>query len=576
MTMQQDEKISMAVSPAERADADPTLRDGQESKCREGHGRPGAAPQPAQLTLIPVSTAEAQAVATDTPAAAQSRRLWLCVHLPRLPVHVLKHNAAIPCAAIETVRNRPQVSACNSAAEKRGVQPGMALAAALSLCAELDARERDRRAECARLNDMATAAWQLSASVCLYDAGSVVLEIGGSLKLFNGLGGVLQRAREEFSRLGSDFVFAAAGTPRAACWLARHLPGSYVLFAGELPGLLRGLPVQVLDLAEPQLNALRRSGVRTLGALLRLPRAGVARRFGPEVLQVLDQALGHAPEPLALYAPPQPFRAAEDLYPASDNWTRLQPLAEKLLQRLEHYLLRRQAATQRVRCFLYHEHAPVTVLRLDTSRYERRAAEFLQLLQHQFERTELPVEVVAIGIRCDHLHVIPAANLDLLDGRPEMEQHWRQLLDQLGARLGPGRLSWPQLRDDHRPERAGEGEKIGTEKIGTDLFSRLPAVPASPARIGKIDLSQFFLSRFSPPRPAWLLSQPERLRSMDDHPQWHGALSLSKLPERIEAGWWDGMDVSRDYYLARNPTGSQLWVFRDRREGEWYLQGIFS
>ena len=521
--------------------------------------------QPAQLTLIPVPTAEAQAVATDAPAAVQSRRLWLCVHLPRLPVDVLKHNAAIPCAAIETVRNRPQVIACNSAAEKRGVQPGMALSAALSLCAELDARERDRRAECARLNDLAAAAWQLSASVCLYDAGSVVLEIGGSLKLFNGLGGVLQRAREEFSRLGSDFVFAAAGTPRAACWLAHHLPGSYVLFAGELPGLLRGLPVQVLDLGEPQLNALRRSGVRTLGALLRLPRAGVARRFGSGVLQVLDQALGHVPEPMALYAPPQPFRAAEDLYPASDNWTHLQLLAEKLLQRLEHYLLRRQAATQRVRCFLYHEHAPVTVLRLDTSRYERRAAEFLQLLQHQFERTELPAEVAAMGIRCDHLHVIPAANLDLLDGRPEMEQHWRQFLDQLGARLGPGCLSWPQLRDDHRPECAGGKNGVG---VIFPMTSRKAGTAGN--RENDSDLI------FSPPRPAWLLSQPERLRSPDDHPRWNGALSLSKLPERIEAGWWDGMDVSRDYYLARNPAGSQLWVYRDRREGEWYLQGVFG
>ena len=545
MALQQDEEISLAVIPAGLPD--PAAR----------------APQPAQLTLIPAATAEAQAVATDVPAAVQSRRLWLCVHLPRLPVDVLKHNAAIPCAAIETVRNRPQVIACNSAAEKRGVQPGMALTAALSLCAELDARERDRHAECARLNDLAAAAWQLSASVCLYDAGSVVLEIGGSLKLFNGLGGVLQRAREEFTRLGSDFVFAVAGTPKASCWLARHLPGSYVLFAGELPGLLRGLPVQVLGLAEPQLNALRRSGVRTLGALLRLPRAGVARRFGPEVLQVLDQALGHAPEPLALYAPSQPFRAAEELYPTSDNWTRLQPLAEKLLQRLEHYLLRRQAATQRVRCFLYHEHAPVTVLRLDTSRYERRAAEFLQLLQHQFERTELPAEVVAIGIRCDHLHVIPAANLDLLDGRPEMERHWRQFLDQLGARLGPGRLSWPQLRDDHRPERAG------MEIKGTDPFPRFSTVQIFRDESGKRGLSPLF-------RPAWLLSQPERLHSLDDQPRWHGTLSLSKLPERIEAGWWDGMDVSRDYYLARNPAGSQLWVFRDRREGEWYLQGVFG
>jgi len=217
-----------------------------------------------------------------------------------------------------------------------------------------------------------------------------------------------------------------------------------------------------------------------------------------------------------------------------------------------------------VRCFLYHEHAPVTVLRLDTSRYERRAPEFLALLQHNFERTELPAEVVAISIRCDHLHVIPAANLDLLDGRPEMEQHWRQLLDQLGARLGPGRLSWPQLRDDHRPEVSG-----GVNGVRS-------CINASGRSSSTLQRADALMQDLTPLRPAWLLSQPERLRSTDNRPRWHGALSLSKLPERIEAGWWDGMDVSRDYYLARNPAGSQLWVFRDRRAGEWYLQGVFG
>ncbi len=476
----------------------------------------------------------------------------------------------IPGAAVENVRNRAQVTACNAAAARCGVRPGLTLTAALSLCAELDARDRDRRAECARLNDIAAAAWELSATVSLYETDSVVLEIGGSLRLFNGLGGVLQRAREVFAKSGAEFVFAVAGTPRAACWLARHLPGSYALFAAELPGLLRGLPVEVLDLGEKTTTALRRSGVRTVGALLRLPRAGTARRFGPAVLQVLDQALGHAPEPLALYTPPQPFRVAEAFHPATGDWTRLAPLAEKLLQRLEHALLRRQAATQQVFCFLHHEQAPVTVIRLETTRYERRAAEFLLLLQQHFQRTELPAPAVGIGIRCERVHVIPAVNLDLVDGRVEVEQQWHQLLDQAAARLGPGRLSRPLWRADHRPE------KSGSEKMGTDLFSRLPVVPGFPAGTGKIDLSPFSLSPNFPPRPAWLLARPERLRCEDDRPRWRGSLDLVKWPERIEAGWWDGMDVSRDYYLARTPAGAQLWVFRDRREGHWYLQGVFG
>jgi protein ImuB len=538
-----------------------------------------------QLALLPEVAPEAR---IDTAPATQSHRLWLCVHLPLLPVDVLDIGAGIPCAVVETVHNRPQVLACNAAAARFGVRPGLALPAALALCAELDVRERDRRAECARLNDIAAAAWQLSATVSLYDAGSIVLEIGGSLKLFNGLGGALRRAREVFAKCGAEFVFAVAGTPRAACWLARgngvgvnspvtsgktEVAGNWKIDSDPIsPRLLRGLPVEVLGVEEKIVTALRRSGVRTVGALLRLPRAGVARRFGPGMLQVLDQALGRDPEPLALYTPLQTFRAAEEIYPPTDGWTRLAPLAEKLLQRLEHSLLRRQAATQRVNCFLYHEHAPVTVLRIETTRYERRAAAWLPLLQQHFERMELPAAVTGIGIRCDHAHVIPAANLDLVDGRAEAEQQWQQLLDQMNARLGAGRLSWPQLRADHRPERENAvGVNFPEKKMGSESFSRWNLEKLDQRNIGKMTPTPF-----SSLRPAWLLPQPERLRCADETPRWHGPLSLSKWPERIEAGWWDGMDVSRDYYLARNPAGSQLWVYRDRREGEWYLQGVFG
>jgi protein ImuB len=491
----------------------------------------------------------------------QCRRLWLCVHLPQLPVDVLRPDAGVPCAAVEPMRNRLHVVACNGTAAQRGVRPGLALSAALSLCAELDARERDRDAECVRLNDVAAAAWQLSATVSLYDAGSVVLEIGGSLKLFDGLGGVLRRAREVFAQCGAEFVFAVAGTPRAAAWLARHRPGSYALFAAELPGLLRSLPVEALGLEERPLASLRRSGVRTVGALLRLPRAGLARRYGTEVLQTLDRALGREPEPLALYAPPQPFRAVEEIHPPTGDWTHLAPLAEKLLRRLEHALLRRQAATQQLRCFLLHAHAPATVLRVETTRCERCAVVFLALLRQCFERTELPAEAVGIGIRCERMHVISAANLDLVDGRPEAERQWRELLDQARARLGPGRLSWLRLHADHRPEKSGS-ECNAPARIATspdDGWRNCTPTPIS-----------------SPPRPAWLLPQPRRLPCESERPCWHGPLDLSKLPERIEAGWWDGMDVSRDYYLARNSAGSGLWVFRDRRGGEWFLQGIFG
>ncbi|MCP4043660.1 MAG: hypothetical protein GY731_17180 [Gammaproteobacteria bacterium] len=54
-------------------------------------------------------------------------------------------------------------------------------------------------------------------------------------------------------------------------------------------------------------------------------------------------------------------------------------------------------------------------------------------------------------------------------------------------------------------------------------------------------------------------------------------LTLRQGPERIESGWWDDHGVSRDYYVAVNPVGETLWVFRERwRPDGWFLHGVYA
>lgn len=48
------------------------------------------------------------------------------------------------------------------------------------------------------------------------------------------------------------------------------------------------------------------------------------------------------------------------------------------------------------------------------------------------------------------------------------------------------------------------------------------------------------------------------------------------MAERIESGWWDGADIARDYHLVLGVDGARWWVFRDLREGGWYLAGLWS
>jgi protein ImuB len=84
----------------------------------------------------------------------------------------------------------------------------------------------------------------------------------------------------------------------------------------------------------------------------------------------------------------------------------------------------------------------------------------------------------------------------------------------------------------------------------------------------------------------WMLPQPRPLATEQGCPQYGGILKLTDGPERLETGWWDGDGISRDYFVAVNPKGACLWIYRNRGTGNrgtgrtekssWYLHGIFG
>lgn len=74
------------------------------------------------------------------------------------------------------------------------------------------------------------------------------------------------------------------------------------------------------------------------------------------------------------------------------------------------------------------------------------------------------------------------------------------------------------------------------------------------------------------PRPSRLLKKPKRLKEREIK----NLEFLSAQPmERIEHGWWE-TSRGRDYYFAVSPKGQFLWVYFDRIENEYFLQGYFD
>jgi protein ImuB len=174
------------------------------------------------------------------------------------------------------------------------------------------------------------------------------------------------------------------------------------------------------------------------------------------------------------------------------------------------------------------------------------------VLRERLTRLELPQPVNAIMLRTRQLQPLASQSLSFLPDVHDSGENTAQLIERLHARLGEEAVFGLATLSDHRPERAWRACKPG------DAI----APKASPE----------FLSR-----PLWLLAAPQPLQEVATIPHYEGPLSLLVGPERIETGWWDGHDVTRDYFVACNPVQSLLWVYRERNaSGGWYLHGVFG
>ncbi len=448
-----------------------------------------------------------------------------------------------PCAVAE----RQRLLACDAKARARGLRAGMPVAAALALAPNLRLREREAAAETEALLGIAAWAMQCTPNAALDFPDLALLEVSGSLKLFGGLGEIAARLRQGLAAMGYSARLAAAPTARAASWFARAGRHCLVADAVLLESELRTLPLTVLQCGEEE--ALSSIGVRGIGDLLALPRAGLARRFGQGLLDALDQALGRLPDPRGFCVLPEKFCAAVELPAEATQAEALLFASNRLLVQLEGFLAARAAGTRRLQLALSHRTAPATRIELGLVASCREAAHFALLLRERLQQAALPEAVRAIALEVQAIEPLEHANQSLFSDELQREGNWPRLIERLRSRLGAAAVHGLALCPDHRPERASAVAEPGARQLALDFNLR----------------------------PFWLLERPQPLEEMGSVPCHHGPLKLLAGPERIESGWWDGADMARDYFIARSADAALLWVYRERSPaGAWYLHGIFS
>lgn len=470
--------------------------------------------------------------------------LWLALHFPRLAVEVFA--AAPPAAAIANQR----VVMADEQAETAGLRPGMRLSSALGLVPGLVVRPYDPARQIATLATLACWAGQFSPQLSIASDTELVLEIGGSLRLFGGLPSLLARVQEDGTAQGFALRLGLAPTPLAAQWQARAGVAPAPLTPSSMQAMLAPLPVAVLDLAAIERQRLATLGLQHIGQLLALPTAALARRFGPALVQQLAQATGELPDLRPPFVFPEHFVQRLELPARVDHAAMLLFAARRLVMALAGWLQARAAGLNECLFELVHEDVAPSPLPLGFATATRDPERLLRVLRERLDRLQLSAPVVELRLSATTIQPLPGRDAGLFGERDG--EGIAPVVERLRARLGHAAVYGLAVVAEHRPEcatRAADWPQPGS---------------ATTAVTGA--------------RPLWLLPTPRALAEQRGRPHDDGPLRLLTRAERIESGWWDGGegrgDLRRDYFVALSTRDTWLWVFRDDRG--WWLHGHFA
>jgi protein ImuB len=482
-----------------------------------------------------------------------------------------------PLVLVETVGPRRQVAAADPRALAQGIAAGMGVADAQALVPDLRVEPADRAADEAALRRLAEWATRFSPLVAPDSPDGLLLDIAGCAHLWGGETRLLADALARLSGHGFAVSGAIAGTIGAAWAAARFgtAPHGSIIPAGAISSALAALPVAALRIDDATAEGLARLGLRRIGDLYPMKRAGLAQRFGPLLLNRLDQALGSAAETLSPLAPPPDRRVGIAFAEPISTLESIERVAELLVQRLTRELAEHQLGVRSLRLSAYRLDNAVSGIAIGTARPSAEPRHLTHLLRERLELIDPGPGIEYMSLAAERAEPLVPAQSGLidLDEAAVSAADLAPLLDRLANRLGAGNLARPVPVESHMPERAQKW---------------VPPLESGTRQAAKADWPNL------PPRPTRLLPHPEPIEVMapipDDPPitfRWRRVthrVTWAEGPERIEPEWWKAEDVNaetRDYYRVEDEAGGRYWLYRAglyqaNREPRWFLHGVFA
>ena len=343
---------------------------------------------------------------------------------------------------------------------------------------------------------------------------------------------------------------------------------------GGAAAYLAPLPIELLPLSAEVRQMLSTLGIHTLGEFAELPPPTVGRRWMSDGVDYQKLAAGMGPTELVPFTPTDIIVEHLELeHPNTEVEPlsfMLRPLADRVCERLYG---RGKALAAATLFLIGPDRERETELEIRPGRPTLSGRAVVDLIRAQLMEAELEHPICGLGLVVDESVEPEVEELDLFDYRDTTRspESVDVAIARLRAAFGDHAAGAAELIDSYRPEGA-----FRMTAFTAPCRSQKSSKTSNKRRAKQAVLPEVMngfagaLRLIDPPAPL-----PRGLRAVD-HEGRTMAVVASRGPTRIEAEWWSGDPLERDYYEVETDGGERYWVFRHLGSGRYYLHGIFD
>lgn len=472
--------------------------------------------------------------------------------------------ATVPFVLYASDHGRMIVTAANELAENEGIYTGTILADARAIVPSIQSIE-EKSAQFEKLiNHFAQWFIRYSPVVATDGFDGLIIDASGCAHLWGGEEKYLSHISARLQQFGYSVRIAMASTIGVAWAHTRYGINFSIINAGNETEALLQLPAQALRINQEITERLYKLGLKQISSFLQMPSSVLSRRFGKELIQRLNQALGFEEELIKPVIVTSTYAERLNCFEPVATRSGIEIALTNLLAQLCKRLKQEQKGIRSVVFTTYRVDGKIQSVQIGTNRSTLNEQHLFKLFHEKLETIEpgLGIELFLLeATKVDDY--LPAQEKLFTAGGGLQDPHLAQLLDRLANKIGMHKIH-RYLPDEHYwPERSLK-KAMTLDETPTTNWNNFR------------------------PRPIMLLTTPASITVAAPVPDYPPMLfrykgKVHKIvkadgPERMEQEWWLQEGEHRDYYYVEDEEGHRYWLFReghyeaDKTAG-WFLHG---